>query len=179
MSTRVYSTHSWVQSSGSASLSVRAGFRRSPCSLRRSRMAKTFKGFIALWPIPEMRRGGIRPPSPVLAPGSALGSRPRVALSSAQVASVYRTGLQPSKGSLLGLGRRRASTVTHWRSLASDAAASTDRVPRRRDVGDHLASTERTGDPRPCFGSRAIGESAAARSPSFWLPRLSGGQTKT
>jgi hypothetical protein len=35
---------------------------------------------------PGMPRGGIVPPTPVLAPGSALGSRPRVALSSAQVA---------------------------------------------------------------------------------------------
>jgi len=51
-----------------------------------------------------MPRGGVLPPTPVLAPGSALGSRPRVALSSAQVASVYRTSLRPSKGSLLGLG---------------------------------------------------------------------------
>jgi hypothetical protein len=32
--------------------------------------------------------GGVLPPSPVLAPGSALGSRPRVALSSAQVIRV-------------------------------------------------------------------------------------------
>jgi hypothetical protein len=32
--------------------------------------------------------GGVLPPSPVLAPGSALGSRPRVALSSAQVMPV-------------------------------------------------------------------------------------------
>jgi len=51
-----------------------------------------------------MRRGGIPPPPPVLAPGSALGSRPRVALSSAQVASVYRRTLGPGKGSLLGPG---------------------------------------------------------------------------
>jgi hypothetical protein len=36
-----------------------------------------------------MPRGGIVPPAPVLAPGSALGSRPRVALSSAQVPQVY------------------------------------------------------------------------------------------
>ena len=67
-------------------------------------MTRTFHGFIALRPIPELRKGGILPPSPVLAPGSALGSRPRVALSSAQVASVYRTALWPGKGSRLGLG---------------------------------------------------------------------------
>ncbi len=38
---------------------------------------------------PGMPRGGVLLPSPVLAPGSALGSRPRVALSSAQVDPVY------------------------------------------------------------------------------------------
>src|SRR4051794_1882638 len=36
---------------------------------------------------PGRPRGGIVPPAPVLAPGSALGSRPRVALSSAQAPS--------------------------------------------------------------------------------------------
>ena len=39
---------------------------------------------------PGMPRGGIVPPSPVLAPESALGSRPRVALSSAQAPPGYR-----------------------------------------------------------------------------------------
>src|SRR5260370_41140698 len=37
--------------------------------------------------------GGIVPPTPVLAPGSALGSRPRVALSSAQAPSLYLSRL--------------------------------------------------------------------------------------
>jgi len=41
------------------------------------------------WANPGRLWAGIVPPSPVLAPGSALGSRPRVALSSAQVSSVY------------------------------------------------------------------------------------------
>jgi hypothetical protein len=41
------------------------------------------------WANPGMPRGGVLPPFPVLAPGSALGSRPRVALSSAQVPRVY------------------------------------------------------------------------------------------
>ena len=104
MITRVRRTHPWIQSSGSPSPPARAGSRKCPGSLRRLRMTKSFKGFIALWPIPEMRRGGIPPPSPVSAPGSALGSRPRVALSSAQVASVYRRALGPGKGSLLGRG---------------------------------------------------------------------------
>src|SRR5260370_7116811 len=47
--------------------------------------------------------GGIVPPSPVLAPESALSSRPRVALSSAQVPSVYLAGLWLRKFLLLGL----------------------------------------------------------------------------
>jgi len=38
---------------------------------------------------PGMSRGGVLPPTPVLAPGSALGSRPRVARSSAQVPRAY------------------------------------------------------------------------------------------
>jgi hypothetical protein len=41
-----------------------------------------------IWANPGMPRGGIVPPAPVLAPGSALGSRPRVALSSAQTPSL-------------------------------------------------------------------------------------------
>ena len=53
-------------------------------------------------PIPGMPRGGVLPPTPVLAPGSALGSRPRVALSSAQAPSVY-SALRPPGNS--GLGR--------------------------------------------------------------------------
>src|SRR3954451_11042159 len=47
---------------------------------------------------PWMPRGGIVPPTPGLAPGSALGSRPRVALSSAQVSPVY-SGPRPSGNS--------------------------------------------------------------------------------
>ena len=57
-------------------------------SLRHSLIQIHVIGFIAFRPIPGMPRGGVLPPTPVLAPGSALGSRPRVALSSAQVTSV-------------------------------------------------------------------------------------------
>src|SRR3974377_2532602 len=53
---------------------------------------------------PRRPGGGIVPPPPVLAPESALGSRPRVALSSAQVFSVYLAGLWLGKFLLLGLG---------------------------------------------------------------------------
>ena len=57
-------------------------------SLRHSLIQIHVIGFIAFRPIPGMPRGGVLPPTPVLAPGSALRSRPRVALSSAQVTSV-------------------------------------------------------------------------------------------
>ena len=43
-----------------------------------------------------MPRGGVLPPTPVLAPGSALGSRPRVALSSAQAPPVYTEPRPPA-----------------------------------------------------------------------------------
>src|SRR4051812_21785820 len=49
--------------------------------------------------------GGIVPPAPVLAPGSALGSRPRVALSSAQVSPVSSDARPPDSSRL---GPRRA-----------------------------------------------------------------------
>jgi hypothetical protein len=67
---------------------------------------------------PGMPRAGILPPSPVLAPGSALGSRPRVDLSSAQVSRVYpksgargnswpgRAGTDTLASPPPGLGRR-------------------------------------------------------------------------
>jgi hypothetical protein len=53
------------------------------------------------WANPGTRGSGIVPLSPVLAPGTALGSRPRVALSSAQARSVYR-GPRPPGNSRLG-----------------------------------------------------------------------------
>jgi hypothetical protein len=43
-----------------------------------------------------MPRGGVLPPTPVLAPGSALGSRPRVALSSARVPPAYTEPRPPA-----------------------------------------------------------------------------------
>src|SRR5208337_2406880 len=48
--------------------------------------------------------GAIVPPSPVLAPTSALGSRPRLALPSAQVRSVYLSALCRANFLLLGFG---------------------------------------------------------------------------
>src|SRR5262249_15483770 len=62
---------------------------------------------------PGMPRGGVLPPTPVLAPGTALGSRPRVALSSAQAPSVYP---RPHRG--------RKSPRRRWGSFALPTLAS-------------------------------------------------------
>jgi hypothetical protein len=63
-----------------------------------------------------MPRGGILPPAPVLAPGSALGSRPRVALSSARAPPVY-SGPRPSgNAGISRLPARRGSGIRpEWR----------------------------------------------------------------
>jgi hypothetical protein len=71
-----------------------------------AKLANDFKNCQWIYRIranPGMPRGGIVPPSPVLAPGSALGSRPRVARSSAQAPPVYSGPRSPgnSGGRLL------------------------------------------------------------------------------
>jgi hypothetical protein len=68
---------------------------------------------------PGMPRGGIVPPSPVLAPGSALGSRPRVALSSAR--SLQST---PGHGPRAIHGRGAAVAVAGARAARRRASAS-------------------------------------------------------
>ena len=62
---------------------------------------------------PGMPRGGIVPPAPVLAPGSALGSRPRVALSSAQAPAVYR-GPRPPGNAGAGSAAHDGSEDPTW-----------------------------------------------------------------
>src|SRR3954451_20869838 len=63
-----------------------------------------------------MPRGGILPPTPVLGPGSALGSRPRVALSSARAPPVY-SGPRPSGNSGISRlpARRGGGVRPGWR----------------------------------------------------------------
>src|SRR5271157_3760302 len=89
------------------------------------------------WANPGRPWGGIVPPSPVLAPESALGSRPRVALSSAQVLSVYLAGLWLGNFLLLGLG---SPPGVGRRQLLSprgpDGLRATGQLLRWRDVGD-------------------------------------------
>src|SRR5271157_161622 len=86
--------------------------------------------------------GGIVPPSPVLAPGSALESRPRVALSSAQVCSVYLSALCRGNFFLLGLG---SPLGVGCRQLLSprgpDLLGATSHLVRRSDVGDRTVQT--------------------------------------
>src|SRR4051794_599043 len=96
------------------------------------------------WANPGRPWGGIVPPSPVLAPGSALGSRPRVARSSAQVPSVYLAGLWPGKVLLLGLG---SPPGVGRRQLLSprrpDGLRATSQLVGRRHVGDGAVQTHR------------------------------------
>src|SRR5262249_53423630 len=99
---------------------------------------------------PGMPRGGIVPPTPVLAPGSALGSRPRVALSSARVPPVY-SGPRPSGNS----GPRRRSRRDPRRpaprlglgqlplSLGPDRLLATGQLVRGRDVTDRAVQADR------------------------------------
>src|SRR5512135_151075 len=101
---------------------------------------------------PGMPRGGIVPPTPVLAPGSALGSRPRVALSSVQVPPVY-SGPRPSGNSRprrrsrghrgprgpaprLGLGQLPLS-------LGPDLLLPTRQLIGGRDVTDRAVQADR------------------------------------
>src|SRR6202042_2134029 len=111
---------------------------------------------------PGMPRGGIVPPTPVLAPGSALGSRPRVALSSAQVRPVYsgprhsgnsrprRRSRRDPRGSApcLGLGQLPLP-------LGPDHLLPAGQLVRGRDVTDRAVQADRVvglhelGEPSP------------------------------
>ena len=79
-----------------------------------------------------MPRGGIVPPAPVLAPGSALGSRPRVALSSAQAPAVYR-GPRPPGNAGAGSAARTTGQETHLELRARIGGRSQD--PRHEEDG--------------------------------------------
>jgi hypothetical protein len=86
---------------------------------------------------PGMPRGGFLPPAPVLAPGSALGSRPRVAPSSAQAPPVY-SALRPAGNH--GPGRRLARRGRGIRPGSRAWARSLSKGPypredRRRGAG--------------------------------------------
>ena len=80
---------------------------------------------------------------PVLAPGSALGSRPRVALSSAQVFSVYLAGLWLGNSLSLVLARRLALAVASFSPRGPDRLRATGQLVGRRDVGDRAMQPHR------------------------------------
>src|SRR3954452_15578434 len=80
---------------------------------------KNCEWIYCFWANPGMPRGGIVPPVPVLAPGSALGSRPRVALSSAQVPAVYR-GPRPPGNAGAGSAARTMGQKTPPRTAVQD-----------------------------------------------------------
>src|SRR3954471_12442648 len=87
---------------------------------------KNCRWIYRIWANPGMRRGGIVPPAPVLAPGSALGSRPRVALSSAQVPVVYRGPWAPGNA-----GDGSAARTTGQKALPGTAGQDQEDVPGR------------------------------------------------
>src|SRR3954453_19738968 len=79
-----------------------------------------------------------------LGPWSALGSRPRVALSSDQVSSFYPGALRPCKALLLGLGT--PSGVGRRQFLLScdlDRLGPTGQFVGRRDIGDRAGQAHR------------------------------------
>jgi len=126
---------------------------------------------------PGMPRGGIVPPTPVLAPGSALRSRPRVALSSAQVPPLYSSP-RPSDNS-----RLRRSRVFRVRGAAArlgrcqlplplrpDRLLTTGQLVCRRDVADRAVQANGVVGPDPTVllpgaisGPEASGEPPTAR----------------
>ncbi len=95
--------------------------------------------------------GGVLPPSPVLAPGSALGSRPRVALSSAQVITVYPRQRRPDN--LLLLEREGPAIGTRWtgprRGANQRPSATPGSVAATRQS---LASSPCRADARTAWG---------------------------
>ena len=73
---------------------------------------------------PGMPRGGIVPPSPVLAPGSALGSRPRVALSPSRLRQCNLDGYDRANSLSLDLARRLASAIASFPLRAAQMASA-------------------------------------------------------
>jgi hypothetical protein len=82
-----------------------------------------------------MRSGGVLPPTPVLAPGSALGSRPRVALSSARAPAVYR-GPRPQSHRRSGRSLENVGNSPESVNPGPDDVRCTWPLWRRRTVHD-------------------------------------------
>src|SRR5512135_307707 len=118
-----------------------------------AKLANGFKNWELIYRFradPGMPRGGIVPPTPVLAPGSALRSRPRVALSSAQAPSVSARS-RPSDNSRLGRCRAfllRGAPPRLGRGqlplpLRPDRLLTTGQLVRRRHVADRAVQANR------------------------------------
>src|SRR5271170_5889204 len=96
------------------------------------------------WANPGRPWGRHRAAPPVLAPESALGSRPRVALSSAQVSSVYLAGLWPGNFFLLGLGSPPGAGRRQLLfPCGPDGLGTTSQLVCRRDVADRAVQPHR------------------------------------
>src|SRR3954468_9020138 len=79
-----------------------------------------------------------------LGPWSALGSRPRVALSSAQVSSVYSGALRLCKSLLLGLGASPGVCRRQFLlACGPDRLGPTGQLVGRRDIGDRAMQAHR------------------------------------
>jgi hypothetical protein len=95
---------------------------------------------------PGMPRGGILPPTPVLAPEPALGSRPRVALSSAQACAVY-CGSRPAghslRGQILNHGRNNSAGTKSPQKDRLRGPAPAGGSPRRADYAVEVANLYR------------------------------------
>src|SRR6516165_10017844 len=99
---------------------------------------------------PGKPRGGVLPPFPVLAPESALGSRPRVALSSAQAHRVYLGTHSECKSRTRRLGRRSLPDATARLGLSQlafplgpDRLTPTRQLVGRRQVADRAVQPQR------------------------------------
>jgi hypothetical protein len=94
-------------------------------------------GFIALRPIPGCRgAASCRPPRswPL---GRRSGRVPALPYPPPRWPQCIARRFGQAKALSLALARRRVATVTRWGFLAAQAATSTGRLPRRRDVGEH------------------------------------------
>ena len=98
----------------SAAAVARVGWAATGTAIGLAPLASDFKNCQWIYRFeanPGKPRGGVLPPTPVWAPGSALGSRPRVAGSSAQAPGVY-SGPRPPGNSRLGRSlAKRGGTI--------------------------------------------------------------------
>jgi hypothetical protein len=180
MVARVHCTHPWTPSCGFPSTRSSGGIEEMSLLRPQAEDAKEFKRIYRLMANPGDGEG--RHPAAHSGLGAWVGAR---------VASPRRPILRPGR---LSVSQRASARqrLSPWpwpaaacrpspvrASSAAQVAAATGGVPHRHRVGDHVARTERTEVPLPCFGSRGIEESAAARRRSSRPPRLFTEQAKT